>query len=107
MVRFHALSLFRDGALARVLWRRRAVAADHARRLRWGLFPAAAGRDRLRPYRRQVRTAADDAFVRCPDARRYAPPRPAPNRCPTRTRRRLAPLPPALRDGLLGGRRIY
>ena len=91
MVRFHALPLFRDGAVAGVLRRRRGRAGHDAGRLRGRLSDAAGRRRLLRPYRRPARAAADAAAVDGGDDRGDAGDRPAadPRRRSGRRRRWL------------------
>ena len=107
MVRFHALSLFRHGPFPGLLrWRKRLLAAD-ARRLCDRLSDAAARRLVLQPYRRPPRAAAHDASVGGDDDRGDARDRAAPDPDGDRSHGRLAASRAALRDGVLGRRRIY
>src|SRR6478672_5409840 len=106
MVRFHPLPLLRDGAEPGVLRGWSAVAPHHAGRVRDRLFDAAARCRRIRAYRRQGWTAAYVAAVGGNDDGSDAADGPIADAQPDRRCRRLAADPAAVRDGVLGGRRI-
>src|SRR6476646_3872767 len=100
MVRLHALSLFRDRPLARVLWAGRGLADHDLGRICRRLSHAAAGSDLLRPYRRSLWPADFAVDVRCADDRGNACTRPHSDARADRPRGWNDAPPLALRDGV-------